>query len=342
MAGAENPFNQIGGIDTVSSVIKADFVSWAKIRVPQVMASAAELRTFDLTGQNMVYVKSTQFAYASDTSDTTTADDGVSCIHDANGLRFKRIPVVGDVLKANNLSDLANKQTAYDNLSIHGSDVASASTLNLDTATGSVVDVTGTTTINAVTLSNGRRRLVRFTGALQITNGASLILPYGANVKTQAGDYALFVGYSGGVVRMAFFKPLNRPMFRVSKSASQNINDETFTTMTWDTETTDIGGYFASNAWVPPAGPVAINAFMLVGGTFTAGATVAIQIQKNGATVSQWATGASTASAFVGISIYEIANGTDSFTAVAYADTTGGQAVINSGGNSGFSGVWLG
>lgn len=108
---------------------------------------------------------------------------------------------VGDMLAANNLSDLASKKTGYDTISIHGADVASASTIDLDAATGNLVDVTGTTTITAITLSDGRFRTVRFTGALTLTNGASLVLPGGQNITTAAGDYAIFRGYSAGVVR---------------------------------------------------------------------------------------------------------------------------------------------
>jgi hypothetical protein len=86
-----------------------------------------------------------------------------------------------------------------------GADIASASTVNLETATGNVVDVTGTTTITAVTLSQGHWRWVRFTGILTLTHGASLVLPGGANITTAAGDYALFIGYGSSVVRCATY-----------------------------------------------------------------------------------------------------------------------------------------
>ena len=85
----------------------------------------------------------------------------------------------------------------------HGADIASPAggTLNLDTATGDLVDVTGTNAITAITLSEGRWAMVRFTGALVLTNGASLVLPTSANITTAAGDYAVFRGYAAGVVR---------------------------------------------------------------------------------------------------------------------------------------------
>lgn len=107
----------------------------------------------------------------------------------------------GDLLAANNGSDFSNKKTTKDNLSVHGADVASATTTNLETATGDLVDVTGTTTITAITLNEGHERTVRFTGALTLTHGASLVLPGAANITTAAGDFAVFRGYAASVVR---------------------------------------------------------------------------------------------------------------------------------------------
>lgn len=101
---------------------------------------------------------------------------------------------------------ISAKPASFDSLSIHGSDVASAGTINLDSATGNLVDVTGTTTITAITLADGRERTVRFTGILTLTNGASLVLPGGANITTAAGDYAIFRGYAAGVVRCAVYQ----------------------------------------------------------------------------------------------------------------------------------------
>jgi hypothetical protein len=119
---------------------------------------------------------------------------------DITALRTSFDPLYAAI--ANNLSDLAVKYTAKDNISIHGADIASASTINLETATGDLVDVTGTTTITAITLSEGHERTVRFTGILTLTNGASLVNITGANIATAAGDFAVFRGYAAGVVRM--------------------------------------------------------------------------------------------------------------------------------------------
>lgn len=115
--------------------------------------------------------------------------------------------LAGKAAKASNLSDLDSPHTGFDNISVKGSDVASASTIDLDAATGSLIDVTGTTTIAAVTLGSGKRRIVRFTDALTLTHGASLVLPGGASITTAAGDFAVFAGYPSSVVRCVGYFP---------------------------------------------------------------------------------------------------------------------------------------
>ena len=83
-----------------------------------------------------------------------------------------------------------------------GADIASASTLNLDTATGDYVTVTGTTTVTGITLQEGREVTVRFAGSLTVTNGANLKNVSGANIISAADDVAVFRGEASGVVRM--------------------------------------------------------------------------------------------------------------------------------------------
>lgn len=78
-----------------------------------------------------------------------------------------------------------------------GAPIASASTINLTTATGNFLHVTGTTTITAVTLGAGMRREVIFDGILTLTHHAtSNNLPGGANITTAVGDRASY--YSDG------------------------------------------------------------------------------------------------------------------------------------------------
>jgi hypothetical protein len=89
----------------------------------------------------------------------------------------------------------------------HGTDIASAATLNLETATGQYVHVTGTTGITAVTLLEGHTRWVQFTGILTITVGASLIgNAGGSNITTAVGDFAEFTGDASGVVYFTLYR----------------------------------------------------------------------------------------------------------------------------------------
>lgn len=88
------------------------------------------------------------------------------------------------------------------------SSIAAAATLDLSAADigGDFITVTGNTTITAVTLARGQRRAVRFTGTPQITNGASLVMPGGANIQIVAGDIVTFRRI-GSVVYAEVYQP---------------------------------------------------------------------------------------------------------------------------------------
>lgn len=109
----------------------------------------------------------------------------------------------------------------------HGADIASATTINLDTSTGDLIDITGTTTITTITLSDGVEKTVRFTGSLILTHGASLILPDQGNIQTAAGDFAKVRGYAAGVVRCLMYTRLNQASTSIARSATTNLNTAT-------------------------------------------------------------------------------------------------------------------
>lgn len=118
----------------------------------------------------------------------------------------------------------------WDEVNGLGADIASGSTINLTTATGTHVSVTGTTSITAITLAEGKRRLVRFAGILTLTHGASLILPGAANITTAAGDVAEFIGYAAGVVRCISYARANgRAVAGVSTGDSPSFANLTVT-----------------------------------------------------------------------------------------------------------------
>ncbi len=73
-----------------------------------------------------------------------------------------------------------------------GTAIASAATINLNTATGNRVHITGTTAITAVTLTRGPRTVI-FDGVLTLTHNATTNnLPGAANITTAVGDRAVY------------------------------------------------------------------------------------------------------------------------------------------------------
>lgn len=102
-----------------------------------------------------------------------------------------------------------------------GAAIASASTINLTTATGNFVHITGTTNISTVTLQQGARRIVVFDDVLSLVNSAGLILPSGANIITAAGDVAVFIGEGSSVTRcVLFMRASGRALIADSLSAA--------------------------------------------------------------------------------------------------------------------------
>lgn len=83
--------------------------------------------------------------------------------------------------------------------------IASAATINLDSALGDYVSLTGTTTVTAITLKQGQECTCVAAAAFILTNGASLILPSGANITTAAGDSFVVRGEAAGVVRIVSY-----------------------------------------------------------------------------------------------------------------------------------------
>lgn len=118
-----NPIDLVGGLASTANVIKADLTAWAKARVPQVMASSTEIRATVLANQSAVFLKTTGVPYFLDTTDTTTADDGVTCIISFDGFRFKILAVVVNTSSAQTLTN-KTIDTATNTFKINGVAVA--------------------------------------------------------------------------------------------------------------------------------------------------------------------------------------------------------------------------
>lgn len=77
--------------------------------------------------------------------------------------------------------------------------IASAATTNIGTTTTPKVQITGVVTITSLGTTPNCLRYVRFGGILTLTqNATSLILPYGLDMTTNAGDTAIFMSDASG------------------------------------------------------------------------------------------------------------------------------------------------
>lgn len=93
-------------------------------------------------------------------------------------------------------------------LASQASNMASASTVDLSTADGYYIAISGTTPITALgTEGAGIHYLLKFLGALTFTyNATSLILPGAASITTAAGDVAMVVSEGSGNWRCVFYE----------------------------------------------------------------------------------------------------------------------------------------
>lgn len=157
-----------------------------------------------------------------------------------------------------------------------GTDIASASSIDLGAATGNLVDVTGTTTITALgTIQAGTRRIVRFTGALTLThNATSLILPTGANIATAAGDTATFISLGSGNWVCTNYQ--RKDGTALKKNNTRLVTAASYTTDTGTSLNCDTTDQFEVTA---QAGALLFNA---PSGTPVGGQKLIIRIKDNG------------------------------------------------------------
>lgn len=95
-------------------------------------------------------------------------------------------------------------------LATKGADIASAATIDLSTATGNYVHITGSTgpITSLGTVAAGLRYLLVFDSTPTLThNATSLILPGAANIVAAAGDSAEFVSLGTGNWRCIWYTP---------------------------------------------------------------------------------------------------------------------------------------
>jgi len=157
-----------------------------------------------------------------------------------------------------------------------GAAVASATSIDLDAATGNFLHITGTTTIATITLAQGSMRWVVFDGALTLTHSSNLILPANStNIVTVAGDCALLVGEGGGVTRCLDYRLISGKPLLESAEFEVKVGDES-TALTTGTAKITWRQPFAMTLDALPL------AFLT---TASSGAAPAIDINENGVSI---------------------------------------------------------
>lgn len=160
------------------------------------------------------YTISSNLAFSGNTMTSTNTNGDI--ILDPDGTGEIHLNATTNIITA----DCQSLQIGGVAASGQGSAIASAATVNLTAATGEYVHITGTTTITAITLTQGIERTVVFDGALTLTNDASLLLPGSANITTAAGDTAVFRGEAAGVVRCIDYTPKNNYLATIASYVS--------------------------------------------------------------------------------------------------------------------------
>jgi hypothetical protein len=113
---------------------------------------------------------------------------------------------IGFLKSTGSVASFGTTHTGYAQNEVKGADIASAATINLTTATGNFVHVTGTTTVTAITIPVGAERTVIFDGVLTLTHGAALLLPGAANITTAPNDRMVVRGDAAGAVVVSYTK----------------------------------------------------------------------------------------------------------------------------------------
>jgi hypothetical protein len=116
-----------------------------------------------------------------------------------------------------------------------GANIASGATVDLATASGDYVTVTGTATITSLgTVSAGMRFWLTFNGAAVLThNGTSLILPGAVNITCAAGDVACVESLGSGNWRvLSYLKASGLPIAGNFATAGANSNITSLTGLT--------------------------------------------------------------------------------------------------------------
>ncbi len=180
----------ISGILTSSSKVLVKDKSDPKLNGPYLTGAGAWTRLTDFdTGEELF---GQQFYIQSGSNQGKTY-----------GLQNTSVPVVGadDLVYGVTSQQSTAKPAALDALRAKGAPIASASTVDLSTATGDVVTVTGTTAVNSFgTMTAGiERTIIAAADGLVIKASANIMTPAGVPITLMAGDSVIVKSLGSGV-----------------------------------------------------------------------------------------------------------------------------------------------
>lgn len=175
--------------------------------------------------------------------------------------------------------------------------VVSAATCDVLSAASESVVITGIVTVTSFGTAPNRHRYCRSAGSFIITHdGTTLICPGAANITTAVGDtFEVISDVSGNVRIVSYQRASGLPVVTIGAAkasfcatngtTTQAVASAASTAVTLGTELYDVGGFFATNAWTPPAGTallIATVAFLNI----TAASTTILHILKNGTSIA--------------------------------------------------------
>jgi len=124
--------------------------------------------------------------------------------------------VLGFLRSTGTVAQFSQTHTGYAQKEVRGADIASAANINLTTATGNFVHITGSGgPITSITIPSGAQYSLYFEGTPTITNSAALSLPGGADIVVEAGDRMSVRGDSTGAVVESYTRASGQPVYSV-------------------------------------------------------------------------------------------------------------------------------
>ena len=133
------------------------------------------------------------------------------------------------------------------------------------------------------------------------------------------------------------------PCFLADKNGTNQtgFSANVWTQVTFSTERYDIGSYFASNAWTPPAGKIILSANVGNAGTASAGTTAGAAFYKNGSAFAVFWINQPANNGFMSIDCMDVANGSDAYTLYGYNGAGASRQFAGSIDATFFSGHWI-